>query len=156
MMGLAISSTYSGGEIMSIVTLGIDLAKNVFAIHGVNAAGQADLKRPAVRRDKLEEFVAELPPCLIPQGDLLRGRPPRGLAARASAGKPAPAPTNGRGALPVTGTPSSSLRRSLSLPIDCPANAARTMRRMRSPSAKRYPARSCAASPSRASHSKAN
>ena len=50
---------------MSIVTLGIDLAKNVFAMHGVNAAGQVELQRPTVRRDKLEELVAALPACLI-------------------------------------------------------------------------------------------
>ena len=28
---------------MSIVTIGIDLAKNVFAVHGVNEAGKPDL-----------------------------------------------------------------------------------------------------------------
>ena len=50
---------------MSIVSLGIDLAKNVFAMHGVNAAGQVELQRPTVRRDKLEAIVAALPPCLI-------------------------------------------------------------------------------------------
>lgn len=50
---------------MNIVTLGIDLAKNVFAIHDVNATGQIELQRPAVRRDKLEDIVAGLPPCLI-------------------------------------------------------------------------------------------
>ena len=33
---------------MSIVTLGIDLAKNFFAMHGVNAAGQVELQRPTV------------------------------------------------------------------------------------------------------------
>ena len=50
---------------MTIVTLGIDLAKNIFALHGVTADGKVELQRPAVRRDKLEEFVAALPPCLI-------------------------------------------------------------------------------------------
>jgi transposase len=50
---------------MTIVTLGIDLAKNVFAIHGINTVGQIELQRPAVRRDKLEAIVAGLPPCLI-------------------------------------------------------------------------------------------
>ena len=50
---------------MSIVTLGIDLAKNVFALHGVNAAGKAELVRPSVSRAKLCEVVASLPPCLI-------------------------------------------------------------------------------------------
>lgn len=38
---------------MEIVTLGIDLAKNIFALHGVNADGKVELQRPAVRRDKL-------------------------------------------------------------------------------------------------------
>lgn len=50
---------------MVIVTLGIDLAKNVFALHGVDAAGKAVLVRPAVSRGKLLEQVAALPPCLI-------------------------------------------------------------------------------------------
>jgi len=38
---------------MTIVTLGIDLAKNVFAVHGVDAAGRAALVRPSVARGKL-------------------------------------------------------------------------------------------------------
>lgn len=50
---------------MDIIAIGIDLAKNVFAVHGVNAAGQAVLVRPAVPRDKLHELIASLPPCLI-------------------------------------------------------------------------------------------
>jgi transposase len=33
---------------MTIVTVGIDLAKNVFAVHGVNAAGKPVLVRPSV------------------------------------------------------------------------------------------------------------
>jgi transposase len=50
---------------MTILTVGIDLAKNVFAVHGVNEAGKAELVRPAVLRDKLHELVAALPPCVI-------------------------------------------------------------------------------------------
>lgn len=50
---------------MSIVTIGIDLAKNVFAVHGVNAAGKPELVRPDVKRAKLLELIASLPPCLI-------------------------------------------------------------------------------------------
>jgi transposase len=50
---------------MAIVTLGIDLAKNVFALHGVDAAGKPALVRPSVARGKLLELVASLPPCLI-------------------------------------------------------------------------------------------
>src|SRR5918992_1889079 len=47
-----------------ITTVGIDLAKNVFSLHGVDAAGRTVLRR-TVRRDRLVETVAGLPPCLI-------------------------------------------------------------------------------------------
>ena len=50
---------------MSIVFVGIDLAKNVFAVHGVNEAGQPVLVKPSVARAKLLELVASLAPCTI-------------------------------------------------------------------------------------------
>ena len=50
---------------MAIITIGIDLAKNVFAVHGVNESGEAELVRPEVPRAKLLELIANLPPCLI-------------------------------------------------------------------------------------------
>ena len=50
---------------MTIVTVGIDLAKNVFAVHGVDATGKSVLVRPSVSRAKLLELIATLPPCLI-------------------------------------------------------------------------------------------
>jgi len=50
---------------MAIVTVGIDLAKNVFAVHGVDATGRVVLQRPSVTRGKLLELIASLPPCLI-------------------------------------------------------------------------------------------
>ena len=46
-----------------VATMGIDLAKNVFAVHGVDAAGQVVLRR-MVTRAKLEQLVARLPRCL--------------------------------------------------------------------------------------------
>ena len=48
---------------MHITTLGIDLAKNVFQLHGVDARGHAVLSRRVKR--KLVETVASLPPCVI-------------------------------------------------------------------------------------------
>lgn len=48
----------------NITTLGIDLAKNVFQLHGVNRAGKCVLKK-RISRAKLAEFIAKLPPCLI-------------------------------------------------------------------------------------------
>jgi transposase len=50
---------------MKIITLGIDLAKNVFAVHGVDEFGKVGLARPNVRREQLLELVANLPPCVI-------------------------------------------------------------------------------------------
>jgi transposase len=49
----------------AIVTIGIDLAKNVFAVHGVDATGKPALVRPNVPRSKLLELIAALPACLI-------------------------------------------------------------------------------------------
>jgi len=40
---------------MAILFVGIDLAKNVFAVHGVNEAGKAGLVKPAVPRARLSE-----------------------------------------------------------------------------------------------------
>jgi transposase len=50
---------------MAIVFVGIDLAKNVFAVHGVDHTGRAALVRPAVARDKLLGLIAELAPCTV-------------------------------------------------------------------------------------------
>jgi transposase len=47
-----------------ITTVGIDLAKSVFTAHGVDRLGHTVLRR-TVRREKLRELVAALPPCLI-------------------------------------------------------------------------------------------
>src|SRR5574343_1423469 len=56
---------FGRGSLMVIVTVGIDLAKNVFAVHGVDEAGKPALVRPNVPRAKLLELIAALPPCLI-------------------------------------------------------------------------------------------
>ena len=49
---------------MNITTIGIDLAKNLFQVHGVDARGKAVLKRQ-LRRDQMASFFANLPTCLI-------------------------------------------------------------------------------------------
>ena len=48
-----------------IITVGIDLAKNVFAVHGVDEAGKPALVKPKVAREQLHELIAQLPPCII-------------------------------------------------------------------------------------------
>lgn len=50
---------------MPIVTIGIDLAKNVFAVHGVDEVGKALLIKPRVSREQLVTLIAQLPPCVI-------------------------------------------------------------------------------------------
>ena len=50
---------------MGIVYVGIDLAKNVFAVHGVDEHGKPALVRPAVPRAELHELIAALAPCTI-------------------------------------------------------------------------------------------
>ncbi len=49
---------------MKITTIGIDLAKNVFQVHGVDERGQVVLRKQ-LRRDQVAVFFANLPPCLI-------------------------------------------------------------------------------------------
>jgi transposase len=50
---------------MTIVCVGIDLAKNVFALHGVGESGTVRLRQPKVARAKLSAVVAALAPCTI-------------------------------------------------------------------------------------------
>lgn len=50
---------------MAIVFVGIDLAKNVFAIHGVGEHGKPELIKPKVIRGHLSETIAMLPRCTI-------------------------------------------------------------------------------------------
>ncbi len=47
---------------MTITTVGIDLAKNVFAVHCVDQNGKAVLVKPKVSRAALSELIAGLPP----------------------------------------------------------------------------------------------
>jgi transposase len=47
-----------------VSTIGLDLAKSVFQVHGVDASGAVVLRR-ALRRSKLLAFFAKLPACLV-------------------------------------------------------------------------------------------
>ena len=49
---------------MNITTLGIDLAKSIFQLHGVDERGNVVLQK-RVTRSKLRETAAQLSPCLI-------------------------------------------------------------------------------------------
>ena len=49
---------------MKITTVGIDLAKNIFQIHGINEKGIKVFNKPLKRNQVLTYFI-QLPPCLI-------------------------------------------------------------------------------------------
>lgn len=49
---------------MDIKVIGLDLAKNVFQVHGMNGSGQPLLRRQLKRRE-VREFFAKLPPVLV-------------------------------------------------------------------------------------------
>jgi transposase len=49
---------------MNITTVGIDLAKATFSLHGVDAVGQVLLRR-TIKRSQLRELIAKLRACRI-------------------------------------------------------------------------------------------
>ena len=53
-----------GASKMKITTIGVDLAKEVFQIHGVDAHGKTVLRKQ-LRRAGMAKFFANLEPCLI-------------------------------------------------------------------------------------------
>jgi transposase len=53
-----------GPSMSEISTIGLDLAKNVFQVHGVDASGAVVLRRQ-LRRGAVEKFFAKLPLFLV-------------------------------------------------------------------------------------------
>lgn len=49
---------------MDIVRIGLDLAKNVFQVHGVDNEERVVLRK-TLRRDAVASFFSDLPHCLI-------------------------------------------------------------------------------------------
>jgi len=49
---------------MNVTTIGIDLAKSVFQLHGVDAQGEV-VFRKKLRRPAVLDFLRDLPPCLV-------------------------------------------------------------------------------------------
>jgi transposase len=48
----------------AITTIGLDIAKSVFQVHGIDAEGNVTLRRRVKRRYVLA-FFQKLPPCLV-------------------------------------------------------------------------------------------
>jgi len=49
---------------MQVTTVGLDLAKHIFQVHAVDAAGKV-VARKRLRRTEVLSFFASLSPCLI-------------------------------------------------------------------------------------------
>ena len=49
---------------MEISTIGLDLAKNVFQVHGINSAGKVVVKK-TLRRSQMRGFFERIDPCLV-------------------------------------------------------------------------------------------
>jgi transposase len=49
---------------MEISTIGLDLAKNVFQVHGISATGEV-VVRKTLRRAQMLPFFEKVPPCLV-------------------------------------------------------------------------------------------
>ena len=49
---------------MQVTTIGLDIAKRVFQVHGVDAADAAVIRKK-LRRSELLQFFARLAPCVI-------------------------------------------------------------------------------------------
>jgi transposase len=47
-----------------VITIGLDIAKSVFQVHGVDDAGTVVIRK-RVSRSKMLEFFVDLPPCLV-------------------------------------------------------------------------------------------
>ena len=53
-----------GRIIMQVVRIGLDLAKYVFEVHGVDGQGNGVIRK-TLRRGSVSTFFANLPPCLV-------------------------------------------------------------------------------------------
>ncbi len=54
-------------------TIGLDIAKSVFQVHGVDAQGKVVVRRQLKRRQVLP-FFEKLPPCLVGHGGVRNAR----------------------------------------------------------------------------------
>ena len=51
-------------DLSAVTTVGLDLAKHIFQVHGVDASGRVVIAK-AMRRNKLLEFFASLLTCVV-------------------------------------------------------------------------------------------
>lgn len=49
---------------MKVTTIGLDIAKTVFQVHGIHADGEVAIRK-RLNRNQVRSFFEALPPCLI-------------------------------------------------------------------------------------------
>lgn len=49
---------------MNTIMIGLDLAKNVFQVHGIDTSGRVTVRR-TLRRSQMKQFFADLEPCVV-------------------------------------------------------------------------------------------
>jgi transposase len=49
---------------MAVTVIGLDTAKHVFQVHGIDAAGRTVLRK-RLKRSQVAEFFSSIPPCLV-------------------------------------------------------------------------------------------
>jgi hypothetical protein len=64
-----------------VSTIGLDIAKSAFQVHGVDVTG-AVVIRKRVGRAKVLEYFGELPPCLVGSVSVRASLGPRAASAR--------------------------------------------------------------------------
>ena len=61
---IVVNESHQGAVPMQVTTIGLDIAKNVFQIHGINATEKV-VVRKQLRRSQMLEFFKALPACLV-------------------------------------------------------------------------------------------
>ena len=55
---------FGGASMQAVTTIGFDIAKSVFQVHGVDSVGQVIIRRQLKRRQVIA-FFQKLPACLV-------------------------------------------------------------------------------------------
>jgi hypothetical protein len=62
--GVAANTSHGGSRVTDISTIGLDLAKSMFQLHGVNTRGKLVVSK-RLRRGSVLTFFANLPRCVV-------------------------------------------------------------------------------------------
>jgi hypothetical protein len=55
---------FGGSHMKTVTTIGLDIAKSVFQVHGIDAAGKVVIRKQ-LKRGRVLPFFMKLPPCLV-------------------------------------------------------------------------------------------